>query len=289
VCLSVGAVWGVKGGHRLWRCRGCGSVFADSRGTVDTDELYEHYYDRASFEVPEHVAAALRRVVLAAEPFRQSGRWLDMGFGEGALLDLAADAGWSCCGTEVSPRVLEQGRARGWTVAASTDDPALFPPESFDVVTMIEFVEHVPDPVRFLAESARLLRPGGLLYITTPNANSLNRRLLGPRWSVVCPPEHLTLWSPRALNLAVGRAGFRIESQRAEGLNPAEIVSVLRPAGQTGPPVDRYETALALGAAMAASRPRRAAKAAINGVLSLLSLGDTLKVTAVRTTSAAVT
>jgi SAM-dependent methyltransferase len=283
VCTLTARPWGAKGGHPLWRCRGCGSIFADPRGAADAQELYEHYYDRATFEVPEQVAAALRRIVHAAEPFRQSGRWLDMGFGEGALLDLVAEAGWSCSGTEISPRVLEQGRSRGWAVAASTDDPALFPPASFDVVTMVELVEHVPAPTRFLGDAARLLRPGGLLYITTPNANSLNRRYLGHSWSVVCPPEHLTLWSPRGLSLAVRRAGFRIESLRAEGLNPAEIVSSFRRSGGTDPPIDRNQAALALGAAMAASRPRRAAKAAINRVLSLLGLGDTLKLTAVRT------
>jgi 2-polyprenyl-3-methyl-5-hydroxy-6-metoxy-1,4-benzoquinol methylase len=282
-CAGRGQSWATKGGHELRRCLGCSSIYVDPPDDVGSSEFYQHYHDRATFEAPHHVAAALERIARVAEPFRQTRRWLDMGYGEGTLLEVVAGRGWSCHGTEVSPRVLEHGRGQGWVVAQGTDDAALFPPASFDVVTMVELVEHVPAPTRFLADAARLLRPGGLLYITTPNANSLNRRHLGHSWSVVCPPEHLTLWSPRGLSLAVRRAGFRIESLRAEGLNPAEIVSSFRRSGGTAPPIDRNQAALALGAAMAASRPRRAAKAAINRVLSLLGLGDTLKLTAVRT------
>jgi SAM-dependent methyltransferase len=275
--------WATKSGHPLWRCRRCGSLFASPEGTdAETDDLYGRYYDRPLGEVAPVVVESLTRIVRGAEPFRSTGRWLDIGYGEGAILTVASRHGWRCHGTELAPAVLERGRAQGWVVSATTTDAALFPPQGFDVVTLIETLEHVPEPRSFLADAARLLRPGGLLFLTTPNAGSLNRRLLGPAWSVVCPPEHLTLWTARALRVACGSLGFAVERLRREGLNPVEILARVRKA--EGPPVHRNEAALALNTALSGSPARRAVKVTANAALSLLGLGDTLKLWARRTT-----
>ncbi len=178
--------WAVKAGHAIRQCHGCGALSSVPNATAST-ELYARYYDASTFETPVPVAASLTRLVVAAERFRRLGRWLDVGYGEGGLLGAAERKGWACHGVEVSPQALEYGRRRGWTVTAEVDDTRLGD-AAFDVVSMIELVEHVAEPRRLFEAAGRWLRAGGLLYLTTPNAGSLNRRLLAEAWSVIAPP-----------------------------------------------------------------------------------------------------
>jgi 2-polyprenyl-3-methyl-5-hydroxy-6-metoxy-1,4-benzoquinol methylase len=244
--------------------------------------LYEHYHDAARYTLAPIVEASLERVVSLAERSRLAGRWLDFGYGEGGLLEVVQRRGWACYGVEISRSMLDYGASKGWAVTSDPRGDPRFADATFDVVTMIEVLEHVADPGCLLRDAARWLRPGGLLYVTTPNARGLNCRILGQAWSVVCPPQHLVLWTPRALRVALARAGFKTSRLRAEGLNPAEILAWVRGGRSAAESVNRYESGLALSAALERSRVRRIAKAVVNRGLSTLGLGDTLKVWASR-------
>jgi SAM-dependent methyltransferase len=167
-------------------------------------------------------------------------------------------------------------------VAADASDDARFPAGGFDVVTMIELIEHVAAPEVFLQSAARWLRPGGVLYLTTPNANSINRHVLGLTWSIISPPEHVTIWSARGMRRALVRAGFVPRRVRTEGLNPSELRARVCPRRPGAPRLSRNEAAFALNEVFSSSPCRRRLKAAINGGLSLLGVGDSLKVWAIR-------
>jgi Methyltransferase domain len=273
---------GEKNSYTLFECRRCRAVFSHPwPASAEMRDFYDRYYEQAGFVTAPTAIASLERVVKYAERFRQTGRWLDVGYGEGALLSIVQQRGWSCHGVEVSERVLEYGRGRGWAVTSEPQNDPRFIAGSFDVVTMIEFLEHVIVPGRFLTDGACWLRHGGLLYVTTPNIRSLNGRILGLGWSVVSPPEHLVLWSVPALRAAVTKAGFRVFRMRSEGLNPSEVLALTR-RGKSGKPVDRNQSAIALSEALARTRTRRTLKAAANAGLNVLRLGDTLKLWARR-------
>lgn len=276
--------WGEKDGFPISRCTRCGGLSTPpARGADLVAALYEHYYDRATFGIPAAARLSLDRLVRSAEQFRRNGCWLDVGFGEGALLTLAEAHGWSCYGTEVSARALEFGRERGWYVTREPHDDARFVTAGCDVVTLIELLEHVQEPRVFLRDAARWLRPGGLLYATTPNAWSLNRWLLGSAWSVVSPPEHLSLWTPSGIRRALVEHGFSVRRIRCEGLNPFEILRHLHPARASQSSTSRNESGFAMNEALSVTPSRRRLKALANAGLSLMRLGDTLKVWAVRT------
>ena len=78
---------------------------------------------------------------------------------------------------------------------------------TFDVVTAIEVIEHVADPVPFLSGLRDLLRPGGLLFLTTGNAAPHRDDLA--RWNYVIPEIHVSFFEPRTLERALIAAGFR--------------------------------------------------------------------------------
>jgi 2-polyprenyl-3-methyl-5-hydroxy-6-metoxy-1,4-benzoquinol methylase len=280
---------GEKNQYPIWECLRCGTLFTKSwagKGGNNTDEireLYDHYYDRARFEIHPVAAASSERLVRSFERFRTDGRWLDIGYGEGGLLEIAGQNGWACYGMEVSPPALQYGERRGWVVSTEIDSDPRFPVQGFDVITMMECIEHVIDPHSSLLSAARLLRPGGMLHLTTPNARSLNRRLLGIKWSIVSPPEHLTLWTGRALREAVMAAGFERPVVRAVGFNPFDLRSAILPNRPAKGQTSRTEMALALNGALSRGPARRMAKNMVNFCLAQSGTGDTLKVWSERT------
>jgi SAM-dependent methyltransferase len=134
-------------------------------------------------------------------------RWLDFGCGNGGLVRYVLEhTAASATGFEEGA-IAEGARAQGI--------PILSEPElarhhcSFDVVTAIEVLEHTIDPVGELRKIRRLLRPGGLLFLTTGNAAPFADRLTS--WSYVIPEIHVSFFEPDTLVRAMRMAGFRPE------------------------------------------------------------------------------
>ncbi len=83
------------------------------------------------------------------------------------------------------------------------------PAASFDVITLYDSVEHLTDPVATLAAVRRLLVPGGIVHLVTPNVGGLQARLLGRLWYHYKPGEHLFYFAPRTLHATLEAAGLR--------------------------------------------------------------------------------
>jgi SAM-dependent methyltransferase len=253
------------------RCRQCGFVFADRRPT--DSELAEHYssYSRADYDSPI-TRKRYRELLGSFERYRQTSRILDVGCGIGFFLEEARDCGWEAHGSEFEERAVEIVRAKGLSCVRAPIGPGTFEPDSFDVVTAFEVVEHVSDPLAEAAAIASALRPGGLLYLTTPNFGSLSRRLLRGRWSVVSYPEHLSYFTPSTLRSWLGRFGFVPVELTTTGISLARLRRGLPAAAGSGQGSDEQ-----LRAQIEGSRMLRAAKRGAEAVLGATRSGDTIK------------
>jgi len=136
------------------------------------------------------------------------GRLLDVGTGSGWLVEHMRSLGWAAEGVDFDPRAVERARSRGLNVALGGLREQRFPDESYDAVTMSHSIEHVHDPVGWLVEIRRVLKPGGRLVLATPNTRSLFHRRFGEHWFALDPPRHLHLFNRAALDRALRRAGF---------------------------------------------------------------------------------
>jgi SAM-dependent methyltransferase len=261
-------------------CRSCGT---SCRGEAPTsrarDSHYAGYYD----DVPPLSPLTARRLAewaASLRPFRRTGRILEVGCGAGHFLAAARDAGFEAWGTEISASGLARLRRDGFQVLAGELTALALPDSHFDAVVLFEVLEHLPGPRAYLEECRRVLRDGGLLFLTTPNFGSLSRRLLAERWRVI-DPEHLVLFTRRGLRRTLEGAGFREAGIASRNVDPGELIRGLRrrPVLDTGERQARTDAVReALG-----SRPwLGAVKRAVNAGLRLLDLGDTLEARALR-------
>jgi SAM-dependent methyltransferase len=260
------------------RCSACATLFMRELPRTEVlHSVYDTYYDDSNLSAPEFVMKRLEEIVATFAPYRTTGRLLDVGFGAGTLLEAARRGGWTAQGVEVSERAVEQARSRGFDVQCASLADARYPDAHFDVVTAVEVLEHVTDPLALLAEIARVLRPGGLLWATTPHARGLSARLLGNAWTVVVPPDHIQLFSLRGIRTLLARAAFHPQRIDTHGINPHEILQHFR---RRNPPAgfDRVTSSYELNAFFSERPTRRAIKSAANATLSALRLGDSLKI-----------
>jgi 2-polyprenyl-3-methyl-5-hydroxy-6-metoxy-1,4-benzoquinol methylase len=149
-------------------------------------------------------------------PASARGTLLDVGCGNGELLERMGLLGWKVSGVEPDPAAVLYCRERGLRVfhGVISDVPV---GEHYDVITINHVIEHVIDPVGLLTECAKHLRPhGGRLIITTPNMKSLGHRIFKRHWRGLEVPRHLVLFSPKAMSECILRAGLRVSSVQTE-------------------------------------------------------------------------
>lgn len=212
------------------RCSNCGHYYCDPLPTPESlAALYEHVHDYFGPGAGGQASATLEAIVAATGV--TPGRLLDVGCGEGRLLDAARERGWDAIGIEPTAAFAARARAGGHHVH-SGDLADLAAAEPFDLVCFSAVLEHVPDPVELMACAVALLRPGGWLYADVPNGRRLDAwlvdrtlRLVGRPWTVrtapLQPPFHLSEFSATSLETAAARAGLeRITVRRLPGSIP---------------------------------------------------------------------
>jgi SAM-dependent methyltransferase len=284
---EAGVARGRKGEFDMLGCGDCQTIYVAALPGAGESADYEGYYGEENLILPDFIDRRLDEIVAGFEPYRRAGRLLDVGCGAGTFLRAAKRAGWEAVGVEVSATAVEHNRAAGFEVFAGELEAARYPEGHFDVVVASEVLEHVAGPRAMLREILRVLRPGGLLWATTPNGRGLSARALGLGWSAVCPPEHLHLFSRAALRSLLEAEGFGRVRVVTEGVNPFEILSSLR-RGRATPPAhasagaERVRRGYELNAFLSEGGSRRLIKSFANGVLRLCRLGDSLKARAER-------
>jgi SAM-dependent methyltransferase len=259
--------------------------------TATADELAGWYgaYHPNPTALPELTQLRLREVVAGFEQSRLNNVFLDYGCGDGYLLDAAMAAGWSTAGVEVTESKVESLKSRGID-AMAPESPHL---DSYDgrcdVVAAVEVLEHLTDPLLSIERWLRLLRPGGVLYLTTPNFDSLSRFVLGPSWRVILFPEHLTYFTVASLQRALRQAGLRVERVSTTGASPQRLLNGIRGRGESYAELDQATRAervtgqdRRLRELLARSAALRGGVSAVNMALGRLRVGDTLKATARR-------
>lgn len=215
-------------GGTMTACLNCGAVQKrlDAAWLNEIKRIYGGYqiynlsggseqviFDTSGSAVPRS-RALVDFVVTEAKP-ASSGALIDIGCGNGAALANFSRAlpAWSMHGTELSDAALDALRTLpnfgGFYKEAPRDLNG-----SFDIVTIIHALEHMPDPYRTLVDSAALLKPGGTIFVEIPNVETSIFDLI--------IADHLMHFSPAHLGYLARRAGLKVDVLR-DDLLPKEI------------------------------------------------------------------
>jgi 2-polyprenyl-3-methyl-5-hydroxy-6-metoxy-1,4-benzoquinol methylase len=217
--------------YLLYRCHACDLISPDPlpdeaelRATYDGYGTYAAAAGLARDVERKRVQARrlLRRLQRQLGPRFHGARLLEVGCAAGALLvNLAEAQALDVHGLEPDRVNAAVARERlGDRIRVGSLESAGYDERSFDVVYADQVIEHVLDPVRFLAECRRLLAPGGLLLLATPNFAGLSARVLGLGWKELIPREHIRMFTPRALRFYLERADLRRIRVATHGVFP---------------------------------------------------------------------
>lgn len=275
ICGSLARGVGKKDGYEIARCTRCEHGFVVDPPSPEA--LAEHYeYERGLQNVRRFVYPILASVIRGFTPFRSTNRLLDVGFGAGAMLRVAAELGWEAHGIEIARSAIEAATAAGIRAEFAEGDFLTYPyePRSFDVVIFDGIVANLPEPQAFFSRAHEVLRPGGLLYVTTPHGRGASCRVLGTAWSAWAPPEHLHLFSTRSIAIAARTAGFSRVRTYTRGVNPYELMKLFRRSARTPRGTE-------VNAALLRSGSGRLVKRTANAILRATGLGDQLYLEAI--------
>ncbi len=207
-----------KEGYTYVRCPSCGYIWIAP--CPDPSAVYQEDYftgatqgfgysdydaDKAAMHSTfEKYLRSIERIL----PNR--GELLDIGAATGYFLQIAKNRGWSVRGVEYSDFAANAARKKGLDVRTGSLETSSFPRETFDTITMLDVLEHLPHPRESIRTAAQILKSGGVLVVNTPDTGSLLAKTLGAKWHLYVPPEHLALFNAKNLSELLKKEGFRL-------------------------------------------------------------------------------
>lgn len=162
-------------------------------------------------------------------------RLIDVGCGNGYFLSVAMEKCRHCYGTEFSDKLREFTQQKtGLTVFSQSLDE--LPEKNFDIVTLFDVIEHIPDPIPFIHSVDQILNPGGYILIFTPNFDSFSIRVMGEHSSIIDPTEHVVLYNLPSLSFLGKRFGYEVIYAETQGLDLQNILAMQQYLGEEANP-----------------------------------------------------
>jgi len=236
----------IAGSWHIGRCRQCSLVYlnpmpffapSEEFSRMALDFQYTRFQRNLTLEVLEHDKAQMRRqlgkVVRLRNSAIQAGRFLDMGCGSGSSVLAALDLGWDAIGIDIDPVLVELGRNELHVdLRCGTLPDSTLQESQFHFIRFRDVIEHLPNPYDILLEVKRLLVPGGIALIATPNEAALPAQVrlsLGfarNKIATVAPPHHVHGFIPETLARIIQRSGLRIcELTTTTPVNPLYVTA----------------------------------------------------------------
>ena len=202
---------------RIVKCSDCGLAYTNPRPTQAV--LAKGYSD---YKDEEYLLESSSRSINAhlslntIKRFADKGKLLEIGSSVGYFLN-AARLDFDAVGFEPSEWACRIASERfKLEIHNSPFDAARLQPESFDVVAMLDVAEHLTDPKAALKEIAGVLKPGGLLYLVTPDFSGLTAKILRSYWWGL-RPSHIYYFTPETLGVILEELGFEIVLKKSFG------------------------------------------------------------------------
>lgn len=202
----------------LCQCLKCDLIFSDQKPTADEIEKLQKrikWKDHITPEAYKRYSHILDRF----EHFRSNGRILDLDCSHGEFLEMAKERGWNVVGTADTKEALEICKSKGLEMIEGALNLETFEEGSFDIVCARNIIEHSQTPNEVVQKIHRILRSGGLAYVTTPNFNSFLRFRLKEKYSIISYPLRLVYFTRPTFKKLFKQNDFKILETEATGVS----------------------------------------------------------------------
>ncbi len=213
--------YATKSGYEVWKCAQCGTLFlyplpkAEEAAAVYSQDYFGgaldgHGYVNYDADKEAMRTIFIRHLIHFEKLLGKPGKILDVGAATGFFMKIAKTRGWQVHGVEISAYAAEQGRKDGLDIVTGTLQNVKQTDNTFDLITMWDVIEHMPDPVSDLNRVRSLLKPGGLVAVNTPDSGSFYSKLMGSRWHLFVPPEHIWYFNRKSIATLLNNSGFEV-------------------------------------------------------------------------------
>jgi 2-polyprenyl-3-methyl-5-hydroxy-6-metoxy-1,4-benzoquinol methylase len=195
----------------LLQCDQCSFIFADASELQELSKLYGELVDEGYLESSETRRIQMRKMLARLQRIHPGRTLLDVGCAAGLLVEEAMSLGFEAVGVEPSHSLAEQAQQRGLPVLHGVLPCQELAGKRFDIVCLVDVIEHVADPVSLLKLSAEQMAPGGAMLVVTPDIGSVTAKLLGEKWWHL-RVAHVGYFDRRTMARAAQAAGLRVAS-----------------------------------------------------------------------------
>jgi 2-polyprenyl-3-methyl-5-hydroxy-6-metoxy-1,4-benzoquinol methylase len=225
VLIGRDRIHNLPGEYPVVKCLDCGLLRTNPRPTMKTIHYYYpddygpylgtmvHPESGRTTPLPEWKKMVLPLFQWNTErlPYLPPGRLLEIGCASGGFLHRMARQGWLVEGVEPSRKASEATRALGYDVFTGPIEATPERESTFDLIVGWMVLEHLHDPIRSLQKLSRLVKPGGFLVISVPNAGSMEFRVFKEKWYALQLPAHLFHFTPRTISMVLDKGGWRVQ------------------------------------------------------------------------------
>jgi len=211
----------IKDDYNIEKCKNCSLVYINPRPTKE--ELTNLYSNDDFSDIDDATQKSiLKKLRTGLDLIHQycsgPGEILDIGCSTGYFLNFARDFGWKTLGIDVNQNVIEYAKKKfNLDVKAGELEESNFPDNQFDAVTLFDVIEHLPNPLLTLKEVYRIVKPNGIVLLTTPNIDGIFPKLtyflfaktIGA-WEHPTPPGHLYQFSRRTIRRILENANLKV-------------------------------------------------------------------------------
>ncbi len=198
-----------------FRCQECTLVFQDPATPFKAEEIYNAEYIQKRSQDPRAPHTTRPREKTAehyyrwVEKFTSKGTLLEVGCATGIALKVARKRGWKVSGVEVNEQaaLVAKEVLNDDVVKAGHLHDKMFPDKHFSLITLFDVIEHIPDPVKFLALLHKKTAPGGHIFLLTPDVDTLSFKIMKEKWPHFVQ-EHLALFSRKSMQRLLKESGF---------------------------------------------------------------------------------
>lgn len=195
------------------KCNKCGFLFINPRKEIS--EIADSYSKTDELGYSSQREQRIRTFERKLQPIKRfiaKGSIIDVGCASGEFLYVAKRHGWQTYGIEVNKELADMGRKKlGIDIFNGILEDANIPEQSYNVATLFDVIEHLPQPVITLNRIHQILKDNGLLVINFPDVGSLTARLFKKRWWFFLE-DHISYFNKKTLRMLLEKANFKVLS-----------------------------------------------------------------------------